>query len=166
MKDRFIKAGIKERILFRALTGIQKQITVDKYTKADGYEHYDLYFSSGHTIQNKPLEIKVRNYNMNDYGEEGWVIELDKYNKLIELDPQAFYCCFFKDGILFWDLSKITPEIEYNEYNRTTMNKSNGTRTKANIKLKNKQAVSQYFINIPDITKTVDSYFNKKYNVK
>ena len=166
MKCKFIKAGIKERLLFRKLTNIQQQITVDQYTQADGYEHYDLYFSSGQTIHNKPLEIKVRNYNMNDYAEEGWVIELDKYNKLIELDPQAFYCCFFKDGILFWDLSLITPEIEYNSYNKQTMNKQIGTRTKANIKLKNNQAVSQYFVQIPDISDEVDSYFNKKYNVK
>lgn len=70
------------------------------------FEEYDVHYDSG----SRGDEIKYRDIKASKYLDEGFMIEKNKYDKLMEFD-EGYYVCFFKKSnlSLVWDVRKIRP---------------------------------------------------------
>lgn len=117
-KIHYLAKSTRERKLFKKHYKQLNQFN-HKFTPIDGNDKYDVTYSiidKTYKIHNVIAEIKVREMNYKDVI-GGYIIQKDKYDYLMTQNYKITqYICIFEDGILVWDLNKITkPEFRMRE---------------------------------------------------
>lgn len=126
----FQAKSLRERLLFKQYLKSNNSFCY-KFTPFDGTDQHDVtYFTLHYGLKSSIAEIKVRNINYKDTN--GFFIQKDKYDYLMSQANQydeVLYVNIFPDGILIWDLKKIsTPK--FNTYSLPTNNHSNFQKEK------------------------------------
>ena len=130
----YLIASIRERILIKYhLKNLGWKL--ERYSKIDTYDEWDIIYKD----ENGQLcvgEIKVRDKYSNDYMEQGWILESQKYDKLIKLhnnrkkDFNLNYINIFNDCIVVWNLNNIDTQVEDRLCIKSTVYAGNGKKIK------------------------------------
>ena len=163
--ENYIKTSIRERILLQRLIDF-KDLELIKFSDESGYSKWDAVIISGN---NKCLiESKVRSYNISTFN--GWIIEKNKYDFLIEQYQKhkaiPIYINFHNDGIQIWDLSKIVEPI-WSEQQLPKNSQDEDEEIKIKIVGELDSNLSEHiFININwiSISKEVQKIYTQKYD--
>lgn len=106
--DEFDKRELKGR--YKLEVDYEKGGKVTAYTFTDKYNPIDS-FCTAITDDTYACEIKDRDISMEQYKDEGYILEYHKYKALMEAYVNSGYTpCYinyFKDGRLVWDISKL-----------------------------------------------------------
>jgi len=162
--ESYIKTSIRERILLQRLIDF-KDLELIKFSQEDSYAKWDAVIMSGN---NKCLiESKVRSYNISTFN--GWIIEKNKYDFLIEQYQKhkaiPLYINFHNDGIQIWDLSKIKEPIwGKQQLPKNSQDEDEEIKTKIVGELDGKLS-EHIFININwiSLSKEVQKIYTEKY---
>lgn len=145
---RIVLASIRERIAFKEFQEKQNDFKIEYISKVEDTKGWDVIILSAGTRM--LCEIKVRDKDLNY---DNWILEEKKYNKLIEICESEkgkemklvpFYINVFRNGILFWDLSKNNPEFFLRDSKKTTA-EDNGRIVKSVAYLKNNTSIAYKF---------------------
>ena len=161
--EKFIKASIRERLLFLCFQQKQMNIKLTDMSSWLGTESWDVaYTQSGVEYV---AEIKVRDNNLKDWDHEGWIIEEYKYKSLMNLrgKRKVAYINIFKDACVIWDLESLELKFKIKECKKNTV-VDNGKIDKRVALLHSKQGeVYNYTFDIAHQTKRAEEFFNRNY---
>jgi len=112
-----IKMEILERVNMYLMEKNDPNIKINKYSKIQEKEEYDVILSSGSTFNEEICEIKTRYYYASQFN--NYILEKRKFDSLTKNNDDFLYVMFFKDNVLIWRLhAECEYEWEDKEYKR------------------------------------------------
>jgi hypothetical protein len=168
--EEFIKASIRERLLFMCFEQKQMNVKLKTMSHWNGGESWDVIYTKSNVEY--VAEIKVRDNNLKDWDKEGWILEEYKYRALMELKKTSkrnfkiAYLNIFKDACVIWELESLDLAFKSKECNKNTVVDNGKINKKVALLHSSQGEVYHYNFDIAHQTKRAEEFFNRNYKRK
>jgi len=167
----YILASIKERLLFDTFWQSRQDFTINAFSYVESKASWDIYYTSGGT---KYLaEIKIRNYNSNQFFTEGWALEETKYLKLIdyiktpkakEKGVKAVYVNVFFDGVMIWNVNELKNyKFQWKKFPKSSVCDKGFIMKNVTLLLKNSGTFYRLPVNLSEASRNAKTVFHYLY---